>query len=80
MISFINRISIYFILTILPLVGYAVDIPTNVIGAENFSKEECIASNTNDCIEAVCMTSTALDCSAQCKSDATDKCEAMAEQ
>lgn len=64
----------------LPFNASAYDNPTTVLGSEEFSKQECIDTNTNDCIESICMTSTALDCTQQCKQDAIDKCEDLADQ
>lgn len=62
------------------LSAFSADIPSEIEGAEHFNKEQCVANNTNDCIEAVCETSSALDCNDQCRKDAQDKCEALANQ
>ena len=70
----------YIGLFLITLNAYAVDIPTVVEGSENFSKEQCIASNTNDCIQSVCMTSSDLDCNVKCKEGAEDKCEELADE
>lgn len=59
---------------------FAADIPTVVEGAENFNKEACISSNTNDCIQSVCLTSSELDCNDQCKKAAIDKCEELSNE
>lgn len=55
----------------------AADIPAVVEGQEKYSKEECIASATNDCIQSLCETSSELDCEDQCRTSANDKCKEM---
>lgn len=59
----------------LPVFAQAADIPTNVEGTEQLSQEECVANNTNDCIQSVCTTSSELDCNDQCQKSATEKCQ-----
>jgi hypothetical protein len=58
----------------------AADLPTVVEGSEEYSQEQCIASNTDDCIQSVCMNSEAPDCTDQCKTSAEDKCKELAEE
>lgn len=57
----------------------AADIPAVIEGQEGVSKEECVASATNDCIQSVCETSTDTNCSDQCQASAVDKCKEMSD-
>lgn len=59
---------------------YAADIPYLDQQSGHFDMEMCIEDYTNDCIDEVCLTSSALDCQDQCKVVAKSKCEEMSEQ
>ena len=58
----------------------AADIPEVVVKDENFDQEMCVERTANDCINTICITSSARDCQDTCQSDAEDKCEAMAQE
>lgn len=58
----------------------AADLPTAIEGDEAFDQIECVRQNTDDCIQSVCMNSSELDCTDQCKSDAEDKCQELSEE
>lgn len=60
--------------------SFAADLPTVVEGSENYTKEQCIANYTNQCIESICPTSSSLDCSQKCKIDAEDKCQDQSDE
>ena len=57
----------------------AADIPAYVEGSENLDKETCIETNTDNCIQSICMTSEDPSCTDNCKQSASDKCAALAE-
>lgn len=59
---------------------FADDDPSVDQGASNMSQEMCVEENTNDCIDSVCMTSSATDCQDQCQADAQDKCQQMQDE
>lgn len=58
----------------------AADLPTAIEGDEAFDQIECVRQNTDDCIQSVCMNSSELDCTDQCKNDAEDKCKELSEE
>ena len=61
------------------MLAHAADVPDIVNENAEVSQQMCIDRATNDCINTVCMNSSALDCTDKCKSDAKDKCAAMSE-
>ncbi|KTC99442.1 hypothetical protein [Legionella erythra] len=65
---------------LVPLMVYAADLPTVVIGSENYDHDMCVQQYTDNCISTVCITSSALDCNEQCKAAAIDKCEEKEEE
>ena len=50
------------------------------ISDKRFDIEACIEQNTNDCIEAVCISASPANCKDQCKKDADKKCRELAGQ
>ncbi|KTC68014.1 hypothetical protein Lbir_2616 [Legionella birminghamensis] len=62
-----------------PIVILAADLPTVVIGSENYDKKMCIERYTQDCLDSVCMTSSDTDCNDKCQSEAEDKCQDAAD-
>lgn len=71
---------IFIALTSLSFNAVAADLPTEVLGAENVEKQECIKRYADNCVTTVCLTSEELDCSDQCHSAAEDKCEELSEE
>lgn len=65
---------------LVPMTVYAADLPTVVIGSENYDHDMCVQQYTDNCISTVCITSSALDCNEQCKAAAIDKCEEKEEE
>lgn len=63
----------------LSMMTQAADVPDIVNENEVVTQQMCIDRATNDCINTVCMNSSALDCTDKCKSDAQDKCAGMSE-
>ena len=53
---------------------YAADIPEDVSSSEAFDVQKCISQKTNDCINNICITSSALDCQEQCNNEAEASC------
>ena len=43
-------------------------------GAEKYDWQSCINSKTNDCVNSSCQTSSDINCTANCKNMAKDKC------
>jgi len=43
--------------------------------AEKYDKTMCVARQSNQCINEVCETSDAIDCSEKCQQEAAAKCE-----
>ena len=41
---------------------------------EQFDKEACISTETDRCVNTICPTSEATNCSEQCRKGAVDKC------
>ncbi len=58
----------------------AADIPCVVLGNEHEDQQACLAEANEDCISTICFNSPDADCSENCKSDAQDKCEEMADE
>lgn len=58
---------------------FGADIPQVDIQSQEFNKDECINNNTQNCINAQCLTSEALDCQEQCGKLATAQCEEQAD-
>lgn len=57
----------------------AADLPEVDEGAAAFDKEMCIKQYADNCINTICITSSALDCNDQCNAAAKDKCEQQAD-
>lgn len=70
----------FFLFLLSPLLAHADDNPSVDEGSSEYSQEMCVSENTDACIDAVCMTSTAVDCQDQCQTDAEDKCQQQADQ
>ncbi|WP_058532112.1 hypothetical protein [Legionella rubrilucens] len=71
---------VFFLTGLAPVTVYAADLPTVVIGSENYDHDMCVNQYTDNCISTVCITSSALDCNEQCKAAAIDKCEEKEEE
>ncbi|KTD65669.1 hypothetical protein [Legionella spiritensis] len=76
----ITLFYIFIFLSLITAMAHAADIPTQVIGAEEYDKEMCVQQYTDTCINAICLTSTATDCQEQCRSKAKDKCAEQMEE
>lgn len=57
----------------------AADIPTEVLGQDQYDMSMCIDSETNNCITTVCMNSEDTDCQDNCSEQAQDQCQDEAE-
>jgi len=74
-----NRFILILLGIFLPLLSFAADIPQVVIGAEKYDKAMCIERAANDCINTICLTSSARDCTDKCRASAEDKCQNASE-
>lgn len=54
---------------------WADDDPEVDEGAEKFDQVECVDNTTDECITDACQTSENIDCEANCKQMAQDKCQ-----
>ena len=52
----------------------AADIPNVVEGSQQYDKQNCIQSYTDNCINHVCVHSEQIDCESNCRTLAQDKC------
>jgi len=53
---------------------FAADIPQNDMGASEYNSMECVAQNSETCIDSVCLNSEEIDCEANCRKVAQEKC------
>ena len=63
---------LFIILSLTFTVGYS---SYDVLEAQAFDDRLCIASYTNRCINAICLTSDERDCQLTCKQGAIAKCK-----
>ncbi|VEG90672.1 hypothetical protein [Legionella spiritensis] len=77
---YIIIVQVFICLSLITTMARAADIPTEVIGAEEYDKEMCVQQYTDTCINAVCLTSTSRDCQEKCRSRAKDKCAEQMEE
>ncbi|MDI1351449.1 MAG: hypothetical protein PSV35_01565 [bacterium] len=73
-----NRLSlfltcIFFFSGSLPV--FAVDIPQDEIGSQQFNNMKCLDDSTNTCINDVCSHSEDTDCQDKCRKLAEEKCQ-----
>lgn len=71
-------------MTLMPLLvvcsqSFSANMPNVINGAEKYTKEMCLSDATSDCIDSVCMNSSATDCPDKCRTKANDKCKAILE-
>jgi|GEM_PF-2663647 len=78
--NYMTRVLYFFLFASSPVAVYAVDIPSVDEGSAGYNQEMCIEETTNNCIDTICLTSSAIDCEDQCRSDATDKCQQLADE
>ena len=62
-----------------PAMVSAAVVPSIVEGQGDYSKEDCVATATNNCIQTICETSSELDCEDQCRISAVQKCKEINE-
>lgn len=55
--------------------AYAVELPTTILGAEQYDETMCVQQYADNCITSVCSASGARDCPEQCRELARDKCK-----
>ena len=58
----------------------AADIPTDVLGAEKMSKEKCINTRKDACINEKCLTSEERNCQSTCAEGAKQTCNVMSNE
>ncbi|MGQ3891319.1 hypothetical protein [Legionella sp. CNM-4043-24] len=75
----ITAVSMCFLLAS-PFAANAFDDPSVDEGSSQYGSEMCVEQNTDDCIDAVCLTSSATDCQEQCQSAAEDKCRQLEDE
>ena len=63
-----------------PLLAQAADLPNVVNQNKAASQQMCIDRATDDCINTVCINSSSINCTDNCKSAAQDKCKGMSEE
>ena len=53
---------------------YAADIPSDVIGAQKYDKQNCVQEYSQNCISNACLNSDRIDCQDNCRKMAQEKC------
>lgn len=62
----------------LPL--FAVDIPTDDLGVQQFDQETCISNEVDLCITNICINSDQIDCQSNCQRIAQEKCQQQTDE
>ena len=70
-----KRVALLCLVACFPVLGQAADNPQDVIEAQRYNKASCVQKATDDCINTMCLNSSAINCPDNCKQSAQAKCE-----
>ncbi|QDP72865.1 hypothetical protein FOG18_09980 [Legionella israelensis] len=74
MTLFISPLVFFSVLMLFTATIYAANLPTTILGAEQYDETMCVEQYQDNCISSVCLTSEERDCPDKCRKMAKDKC------